>query len=158
LSAPATFGPRCGRLLRRKIESGLWVSMTRSRFFADVSRARIVQVGKIKPLYLTVGPGHSCARRNRQTLADERNPWMLLLDQLGGKPAAPDRWVFTVGKFSVTDIFDMNRLSHHDPPAQADFLLNWGGLSAVRRSRPSTMRPPRNALGLINPWARRPSD
>jgi high affinity Mn2+ porin len=37
-----------------------------------------------------------------------------------------NRWVFTVGKFSVTDIFDSNQYAH-DP--RADFL-NWSALDA----------------------------
>ena len=45
--------------------------------------------------------------------------------QLGGTRSA-DRWVFTVGKFSVTDIFDMNRYAH-DP--RSDFL-NWSAVDA----------------------------
>jgi high affinity Mn2+ porin len=38
----------------------------------------------------------------------------------------PDRWVFTVGKFGVTDIFDANQYAH-DP--RADFL-NWSAVDA----------------------------
>src|SRR4029077_20377813 len=37
-----------------------------------------------------------------------------------------DRWVFTVGKFSVTDVFDTNQFAH-DP--RGDFL-NWAALDA----------------------------
>jgi high affinity Mn2+ porin len=46
-------------------------------------------------------------------------------DQLGGSRSA-DRWVFTVGKFSVTDIFDTNQYAH-DP--RGDFL-NWSAIDA----------------------------
>jgi high affinity Mn2+ porin len=46
-------------------------------------------------------------------------------DQLGGMRSA-DRWVFTVGKFGVTDIFDTNQYSH-DP--RSDFL-NWAAVDA----------------------------
>jgi high affinity Mn2+ porin len=46
-------------------------------------------------------------------------------DQLRGSRSA-DRWVFTVGKFSVTDIFDTNRYAH-DP--RSDFL-NWSAVDA----------------------------
>jgi high affinity Mn2+ porin len=46
-------------------------------------------------------------------------------DQLGGS-RCPDRWVFTVGKFGVTDIFDTNQYAH-DP--RSDFL-NWSAVDA----------------------------
>jgi high affinity Mn2+ porin len=45
--------------------------------------------------------------------------------QLGGSRGA-DRWVFTVGKFGVTDIFDTNQYAH-DP--RGDFL-NWSAIDA----------------------------
>jgi len=45
--------------------------------------------------------------------------------QLGGTRSA-DRWVFTVGKFSVTDLFDANPYAH-DP--RSDFF-NWGAIDA----------------------------
>lgn len=45
------------------------------------------------------------------------------LNQLGGYRSA-NRWVFTVGKFSVVDIFDAN-LYAHDP--RSDFL-NWAAI------------------------------
>jgi len=45
--------------------------------------------------------------------------------QLGGSRST-DRWVFTVGKFSVTDIFDTNQYAH-DP--RADFF-NWSVIDA----------------------------
>jgi high affinity Mn2+ porin len=46
-------------------------------------------------------------------------------DQLGGSRSA-DRWVFTVGKFAVTDVFDTNQYAH-DP--RSDFL-NWSVIDA----------------------------
>jgi high affinity Mn2+ porin len=46
-------------------------------------------------------------------------------NQLGGNRSA-DRWVFTVGKLSVTDIFDTNQYAH-DP--RSDFL-NWSAVDA----------------------------
>jgi len=46
-------------------------------------------------------------------------------NQLGGSRSA-DRWVITVGKFSVTDVFDTNQYAH-DP--RGDFL-NWAALDA----------------------------
>jgi high affinity Mn2+ porin len=46
-------------------------------------------------------------------------------DQLGGTRSA-DRWVFTVGKFAVTDIFDTNQYAH-DP--RSDFF-NWSAIDA----------------------------
>src|ERR1700683_766300 len=45
--------------------------------------------------------------------------------QLGGT-RSPNRWVFTVGKFSVTDIFDANQYAH-DP--KSDFF-NWAAIDA----------------------------
>jgi high affinity Mn2+ porin len=47
------------------------------------------------------------------------------LFQLGGSRSA-NRWVFTAGKFSVTDIFDTNQYAH-DP--RNDFL-NWAAVDA----------------------------
>jgi high affinity Mn2+ porin len=41
-------------------------------------------------------------------------------------PRAENRWVFTVGKFSVVDVFDTNRYAH-DP--RSDFL-NWSAIDA----------------------------
>jgi high affinity Mn2+ porin len=46
-------------------------------------------------------------------------------DQLAGSRSA-DRWVFTVGKVAVTDIFDTNQYGH-DP--RSDFL-NWAAIDA----------------------------
>jgi len=46
-------------------------------------------------------------------------------NQLGGLRSS-DRWVFTLGKFSVTDIFDVNQYAH-DP--HSDFL-NWAAVDA----------------------------
>jgi high affinity Mn2+ porin len=45
--------------------------------------------------------------------------------QLAGSRSV-DRWVFTVGKFSVTDIFDTNQYAH-DPRSA---FLNWAALDA----------------------------
>jgi high affinity Mn2+ porin len=47
------------------------------------------------------------------------------INQLGGSRSA-NRWVFTVGKFSVVDIFDANSYAH-DP--RNDFL-NWAAIDA----------------------------
>jgi high affinity Mn2+ porin len=46
-------------------------------------------------------------------------------DQLGGLQSR-NRWVFTVGKFAVVDLFDVNQYAH-DP--RADFL-NWAAVDA----------------------------
>jgi high affinity Mn2+ porin len=46
-------------------------------------------------------------------------------NQLGSSRSS-DRWVFTLGKFAVTDIFDTNQYAH-DP--RSDFL-NWSALDA----------------------------
>lgn len=46
-------------------------------------------------------------------------------NQLGGSRGV-DRWVFTVGKFGVTDVFDTNQYAH-DP--RMDFL-NWSAVDA----------------------------
>ena len=48
-----------------------------------------------------------------------------LANQLAGSRRA-DRWVFTVGKFSITDVFDTNQYAH-DP--RGDFL-NWSAVDA----------------------------
>ncbi len=47
------------------------------------------------------------------------------LNVLGGARSA-NRWVITVGKFSVTDVFDINQYAH-DP--RADFF-NWAAVDA----------------------------
>ena len=63
----------------------------------------------------------------RQTvdLGGERENLAPLANQLGGSRAA-NRWVFTFGKMSVTDLFDVNQYAH-DP--RSDFL-NWAALDA----------------------------
>ena len=59
------------------------------------------------------------------TPADEREAVEGVANQLGGSRSL-DRWVFTVGKFSVTDIFDTNQYAH-DP--RNDFL-NWAAVDS----------------------------
>jgi len=61
----------------------------------------------------------------RQTLdsGSERESVEGIANQLGGSRSV-DRWVFTVGKFAVTDIFDTNQYAH-DP--RNDFL-NWAAV------------------------------
>jgi high affinity Mn2+ porin len=61
----------------------------------------------------------------RQTIDEggERESVEGVANQLGGYRSA-DRWVFTVGKFAVTDIFDTNQYAH-DP--RSDFL-NWSAV------------------------------
>jgi high affinity Mn2+ porin len=63
----------------------------------------------------------------RETLdgEGEREPVAPAAGVLGGERSA-NRWVFTVGKFSVTDIFDGNDYAH-DP--REDFL-NWAAVDA----------------------------
>ena len=63
----------------------------------------------------------------RQTvdLGGERENLAPLANQLGGSRGL-NRWVFTLGKISVTDIFDLNQYAH-DP--RSDFL-NWAALDA----------------------------
>jgi high affinity Mn2+ porin len=58
----------------------------------------------------------------RQTvnLGGERQSLAADINQLGGSQSA-NRWVFTAGKFAVTDVFDSNRYAHD---ARNDFL-NW---------------------------------
>jgi high affinity Mn2+ porin len=58
-------------------------------------------------------------------LEGDREPVAADLNQLGGYRSA-NRWVFTVGKFSVVDIFDTNQYAH-DP--RNDFL-NWAAIEA----------------------------
>ncbi len=55
---------------------------------------------------------------DRESVAPDAN-------QLAGS-RSPDRWVFTVGKFAVTDVFDTNQYAH-DP--RTDFL-NWAAVDA----------------------------
>lgn len=63
----------------------------------------------------------------RQTIASggERQAVEGGAGQLGGSQSR-DRWVFTVGKFAVTDVFDTNQYAH-DP--RGDFL-NWVAVDA----------------------------
>lgn len=63
----------------------------------------------------------------RQTLdtGTERENVEGIANQLAGTRSL-DRWVFTVGKFSVTDVFDTNQYAH-DP--RMDFL-NWAAVDA----------------------------
>ncbi|HEX4024794.1 MAG TPA: carbohydrate porin [Steroidobacteraceae bacterium] len=63
----------------------------------------------------------------RQTvdLGGARQPLAAAVNQLGGFQSA-NRWVFTLGKFAVTDIFDSNQYAHD---ARNDFL-NWTAIDA----------------------------
>jgi high affinity Mn2+ porin len=63
----------------------------------------------------------------RQTvdLDGEAQPLESIANQLGGSQSA-NRWVFTIGKISVPDIFDANQYAH-DP--RNDFL-NWAAVDA----------------------------
>jgi len=63
----------------------------------------------------------------RQTidLAGEREAVEAAANQLGGDRSV-NRWVFTVGKFGVADLFDVNQYAH-DP--RGDFL-NWAAIDA----------------------------
>jgi len=63
----------------------------------------------------------------RQTIdtGEEREAVAAAANQLAGSHSL-DRWVFTVGKFGVTDIFDTNQYAH-DP--RGDFL-NWSAIDA----------------------------
>jgi high affinity Mn2+ porin len=58
-------------------------------------------------------------------LGAEREPVEASANQLGGLQSV-NRWVFTVGKIAVTDIFDLNQYAH-DP--SSDFL-NWSAIDA----------------------------
>jgi high affinity Mn2+ porin len=58
-------------------------------------------------------------------MGDEREPLAGVPTQLRGSRCL-DRWVFTVGKFGVTDIFDTNQYAH-DP--RSDFL-NWSAVDS----------------------------
>src|ERR1700687_3752757 len=78
-----------------------------------------------------VGRSHSYWRvprlfvRQTLDLGGDRQPLEAVANQLGGSQSA-NRWVFTVGKFSVPDIFDANQYAH-DP--RNDFL-NWAAVEA----------------------------
>jgi len=63
----------------------------------------------------------------RQTvnMGGDRQPLAPTANQLGGAESTR-RWVFTVGKFAVTDIFDSNQYAHD---ARNDFL-NWTAIDA----------------------------
>jgi high affinity Mn2+ porin len=76
-----------------------------------------------------VGKNHPYVRMQRlfvrQTvdLDGDREPVAADINQLGGYHSA-NRWVFTLGKFSVVDVFDNNQYAH-DP--RNDFL-NWAAI------------------------------
>jgi high affinity Mn2+ porin len=63
--------------------------------------------------------------RSDLDLPGERETLEAGANQLGGERSV-NRWVFTVGKFSVVDIFDVNQYAH-DP--RGDFL-NWSAVDA----------------------------
>jgi high affinity Mn2+ porin len=88
---------------------------------AGFSSGEAYKVGKNQP-YLRLP--HAFVR---QTINSDNDSEKVDADlmQLGGSRSA-NRWVFTVGKFSVTDVFDTNQYAH-DP--RNDFL-NWAALDA----------------------------
>jgi high affinity Mn2+ porin len=61
--------------------------------------------------------------RQTMDLGGDREPVEASANQLGGFQSA-NRWVFTIGKFAVTDIFDSNQYAH-DP--RNDFF-NWAAV------------------------------
>ena len=63
--------------------------------------------------------------RSAVDLAGERETLEPGANQLGGVRSV-NRWVFTVGKFSVVDIFDVNQYAH-DPRGDC---LNWSAVDA----------------------------
>jgi high affinity Mn2+ porin len=79
------------------------------------------KVGKNQP-YLRL---HRIFVRQSVNLGETTEAIEAAADQLRGTRSA-DRWVITVGKFSVTDIFDTNQYAH-DP--RSDFL-NWSAVDA----------------------------
>jgi len=88
---------------------------------AGFPSAEAYKVGKKQP-YLRLPRAYV-----RQTLdsGGERETLAGVANQLRGSRTA-DCWVITVGKFSVTDVFDTNQYAH-DP--RADFL-NWAAVDA----------------------------
>jgi high affinity Mn2+ porin len=88
---------------------------------AGFSSGEAYKVGKNQP-YLRMT--HAFVRQTIDSDDDLQTVDPDLL-QLGGSRSA-NRWVFTVGKFSVTDIFDTNQYAH-DP--RNDFL-NWAAADA----------------------------
>jgi high affinity Mn2+ porin len=58
-------------------------------------------------------------------LGEDQEPIEAVANQLGGSHSA-NRWVFTIGKISIPDIFDANQYAH-DP--RNDFL-NWAAIDA----------------------------
>jgi high affinity Mn2+ porin len=79
------------------------------------------KVGKNQP-YLRLS--HAFVRQTINSDGDLRRVDADLM-QLGGSRSA-NRWVFTLGKFSVTDVFDTNQYAH-DP--RNDFF-NWAAVDA----------------------------
>ena len=63
--------------------------------------------------------------RQTVSLGEATEPVERVANQLAGS-RSPDRWVFTVGKFAVTDVFDASQYSH-DP--RSDFF-NWSVIDA----------------------------
>jgi high affinity Mn2+ porin len=79
------------------------------------------KVGRNRPYFRL----HRLFIRQTHDLSDDAEVVDGGANQLGGS-RAKDRWVITVGKMSVTDIFDTNQYAH-DP--RGDFL-NWSAIDA----------------------------
>jgi high affinity Mn2+ porin len=137
-SGPNSLSPRTGRetvdatlMIGSRLWSGAegWITPEIDQGFgldntlgvAGFPSGAAYKVGKNQP-YLRLPRAFV---RQTVNLGDAAEPVEAAPDQLGGSRRA-DRWVFTVGKIGVTDIFDTNQYAH-DP--RSDFL-NWSAIDA----------------------------
>ncbi len=137
-SGPNSLSPRQGRettdatlYLGSRLWSGaeIWINPEVDQGFglndtlgvAGLPPAEAYKVGKNQPYFRLP----RLFVRDVVDLAGGREAVEPLANQLGGDHGL-NRWVFTVGKFSVVDIFDLNQYAH-DP--RADFL-NWAAVDA----------------------------
>lgn len=117
--------------LGRRLAAGLegWVNVEVDQGFgldntlgvAGFTSGEAYKVGSKAP-YLRLPRAFLRATANR---ADPDEAVEAAANQLGGRRAT-DRWVVTLGKFGVTDLFDAGRYAH-DP--RTDFL-NWAAIDA----------------------------
>ncbi len=137
-AGPNSLSPREGRetidatlYLGARLWSGteLWINPEIDQGFglddtlgvAGFPSAEAYKIGKNQP-YLRV---QRLFVRDTVDLAGARETIDAAANQLAGDRSV-NRWVFTVGKFSVVDIFDQNQYAH-DP--RGDFL-NWAAVDA----------------------------
>jgi len=119
LSLGARLWPGAEGWIQPEIDQGFGLDNTLG--VAGFPSGEAYKVGKNQP-YLRLP--RAFVRETVDT-GDERDTVEGVANQLRGSRSF-DRWVFTLGKFGVTDIFDTNQYAH-DP--RSDFL-NWSAVDA----------------------------